>query len=221
MNPSSEPRLRSHAAPSATTAESDSRSPTDGPARGDAPVEPRTRPFPTAGRTISWRRHPGEERPGRPAQADSIPELTTEALEAAEARLTNYDPLPDWAPRAGRRDLTAKLLAGLAGFKHAFRGDSSFFAHAYRALLVFLTSALIGLPPLHWALLILGLSLVLIAELAHSAIDQLARAIGDPEEPRLRTTRDIAASMVLVAVVGSASISILVLSVRFMTLLGP
>jgi diacylglycerol kinase len=60
----------------------------------------------------------------------------------------------------------------------------------------------------------------LIAELGHSAIDTLARAIGDPEEPRLKTAREIAAGGVLVAAVGSAAVTVIVLSWKFAELLG-
>ena len=62
--------------------------------------------------------------------------------------------------------------------------------------------------------------LVLIAELSHSAVDALARAIGDPEGPGLRAARDIAAAGVVVAVIASASISITVLSIRLGEFLG-
>ncbi len=68
--------------------------------------------------------------------------------------------------------------------------------------------------------MILGASLVLIAELAHSAVDTLARAIGDPEEPRLKTAREIAAAGVLVAAFGSGAVTLMVLSVRFLDLMG-
>ena len=61
--------------------------------------------------------------------------------------------------------------------------------------------------------------LVLIAELAHSAVDTLARAIGDPEEPRLKTAREIAAGGVLVAAVGSGAVTVIVLSWKFAQLL--
>lgn len=131
-----------------------------------------------------------------------------------------FEPSPPWMVRAGRRTLREKLVAGLVGFKHAVRGDSSFFAHAYRALLVFLTAGMIGVRPYGWCLLVLGLGLVLIAELSHSAVDALARAIGDPEETRLRIARDIAAAGVVVAVVASSSISITVLSIRLGEFLG-
>jgi diacylglycerol kinase (ATP) len=59
----------------------------------------------------------------------------------------------------------------------------------------------------------------LIAELAHSAVDTLARAIGDPEEPRLATAREIAAGGVLVAAIGSGAVTLIVLSWKFAGLL--
>jgi diacylglycerol kinase len=129
-------------------------------------------------------------------------------------------PASDHIVRAGRRNLTEKLLAGLVGIKHAVRGDSSFFAHAYRALLIFLTAGMIGVSPLGWCLLVLALGLVLVAELMHSAVDTLARAVGDPDEPRLRVARDIAAAGVLVTVVISAAISIAVLTLKLGEYLG-
>ena len=70
------------------------------------------------------------------------------------------------------------------------RGDSSFFAHGYRGTLIAITAALLGVDQRGWCLLVIGACLVLIAELAHGAVDTLARAIGDPEEPRLRRRRD-------------------------------
>ena len=131
-----------------------------------------------------------------------------------------FETSPVWTSRAGRRNLQEKLLAGLVGIKHAIRGDSSFFAHAYRALLMFLTAGMIGVPPIGWCLLVIGLGLVLIAELCHSAVDTLARAIGDPDEPPLKMARDIAAAGVLVAVVISAAISITVLTLKLGEYLG-
>lgn len=129
-------------------------------------------------------------------------------------------PGPEWIVRAGRRNLHEKLVAGLVGFKHAVRGDSSFFAHGYRALLIFLTAAMIGVSPLGWFVLVLALGLVLVAELMHSAVDTLARAVGDPDEPRLKVARDIAAAGVLVTVVISAATSITVLTFKLGEYLG-
>ncbi len=130
-----------------------------------------------------------------------------------------FGPSPPRA-RAGRKNLREKLWAGLSGFKAAVRGDSSFFAHGYRVLLVAITAAMLGVGLQGWMVLIFAGMAVFIAELNHSAVDTLARAIGDPEEPRLKLAREIAAAGVLVAVVGFAALVGTVLVLRFGDLLG-
>jgi diacylglycerol kinase (ATP) len=121
---------------------------------------------------------------------------------------------PEWTTRAGRRSFREKLAAGLRGLKHAMRGDSSFFAHAYRGLLVTLCAALLGVAPMAWCLLVMSTALVLVAELAHSAIDTLARSLGDPEELGLKVAREIATAGVLVAVIVMAATSVTVIVFR-------
>jgi diacylglycerol kinase (ATP) len=134
--------------------------------------------------------------------------------------LAEWGETPAWAPRAGRRTFREKFAAGVSGLKHAVRGDSSFFAHAYRGLLIALTAALLGVGPMAWCLLVLATGLVLIAELTHSAVDSLARALGDPNEPRLKVAREIATAGVLIAVTLFAAVSITVLMVKLGELLG-
>jgi diacylglycerol kinase (ATP) len=121
--------------------------------------------------------------------------------------------------QADRRNTRGKLAAGWRGLKSAIRGDSSFFAHGYRGTLIVITAALLGIDQRGWCLLVLAASLVLIAELAHSAVDTVARAVGDPEEPRLKTAREIAAAAVLVAAFGSGVVTLIVLSWKFAELL--
>ena len=121
---------------------------------------------------------------------------------------------------AGRKNLSEKIWAGLSGCKHAIRGDSSFFAHGYRVVLVAITAAMLGVSAQGWIILVLAGCLIFIAELNHSAIDTLARAIGDPDEPRLTVAREIAAGGVLVAVVGSAVVVGVILALKFAELLG-
>jgi diacylglycerol kinase (ATP) len=136
-----------------------------------------------------------------------------EALEGLEAE-------PSWTPRAGRRSSREKFAAGLRGLKYAIRGDSSFFAHAYRGTLIALTAALLSVDPLGWCLLAIAASFVLLAELTHSAIDTLARASGDPEDPPLKVAREIAAAGVLVAAFVSGGLTLLVLTVKFGEMFG-
>jgi diacylglycerol kinase len=156
---------------------------------------------------------------------DPPPDLGASILDGSSAPPLDDDPSgSEWpvAPRAmaGRRNLREKLWAGLSGWKHAIRGDSSFFAHGYRVILVALTAAMLGVGPQGWTVLVLAACMIFIAELNHSAIDTLARAIGDPEEPRLKVAREIAAGGVLVAVVGSAIAAGVILALKFGELLG-
>lgn len=126
---------------------------------------------------------------------------------------------PEWTTMADRRTTRDKFAAGLRGLKHAIRGDSSFFVHAYRGLLIALTATLLGVAPMGWCLLGLSGSLVLVAELTHSAIDTLARAVGDPEEQALKAAGEIAAAGVLVAVFSTAAIAVAVFALRLIELL--
>jgi diacylglycerol kinase len=132
----------------------------------------------------------------------------------------DFDPPSDLTAQADRRNTRSKLVAGWRGLKAAIRGDSSFFAHGYRGTLIAITAALLGVDQWSWCLLVLGACLVLIAELSHSAVDTLARAVGDPEEPRLKIAREIAAAGLMVAAFGSGAVTLIVLSWKFFELLG-
>jgi diacylglycerol kinase len=136
-----------------------------------------------------------------------------------ETRL-NLDPPSDLDPHADFRNTGRKLAAGWRGLKSALRRDSSFFAHGYRGTLIAIAGALLGINQWGWCLLIIAACLVLIAELACSAVDTLAGAIGDPDTPRLKTAREIAAAGVMVAAFGSGAITAIVLSWKFIELMG-
>ena len=62
--------------------------------------------------------------------------------------------------------------------------------------------------------------LVLLSELTRSAIDTLARVVGNPEEPRLKTVREIATAGVVVATFASGAVTITVLTWKLGELLG-
>jgi diacylglycerol kinase (ATP) len=163
----------------------------------------------------------------RPKEAGELSAVPQKAPTAASGPLDAGYLESTWMPEqpsesaahADRRNARGKLAAGWRGLKAAIRGDSSFFAHGYRGTLIVITAAMLGIDQRGWCLLVLGASLVLIAELAHSAVDTLARAVGDPEEPKLKTAREIAAAGVLVAAFGAAAVTLTVLSWKFVELL--
>jgi diacylglycerol kinase len=167
--------------------------------------------------------------PGGPRRSDrSRPGPFEPAAERADAilddppddRLADLGPAPEPAAQADRRNVQGKLAAGWRGLKAAVRGDSSFFAHFYRGTLIVIAAAMLGVDLRGWCLLVLGACVVLLSELTHSAVDTLARAVGDPDEYRLKTAREIAAAGVLVAAVGAAAVTLTVLSTRLFDLLG-
>ena len=139
---------------------------------------------------------------------------------ASDLSLEQFEAPPAWTPRAGRRGSREKFAAGMRGLKYAIRGDSSFFAHGYRGTLIALTAALLSVDPLGWCLLLISASFVLLSELTHSAVDTLARAAGDPEDPPLKIAREIAAGGVVVAAVASGLLTGTVLVVKFGELFG-
>jgi diacylglycerol kinase len=164
-----------------------------------------------------------ERRPSDPRLAfstiDTEPPHQLQPVPGYDEHALDLDVPSDPTAQAGRRNARSKMAAGWRGIKSAVRGDSSFFAHFYRGTLIVITAALLGIDQRGWCLIVIGASLVLIAELAHSAVDTLARAIGDPEEPRLKTAREIAAGGVLVAAVGSGAVTVCVLAWKFAELL--
>lgn len=137
-----------------------------------------------------------------------------------EARLAEFADTSAWTPRSGHRNLREKSAAGFRGLKLALRGDSSFFAHAYRGLLIALTATLLGIGPQQWCVLILAGGLVLVAELCNSAVDTLARALGDPEAPGLVAAREIATAGVLISVILFVLLAAIVLVSRINVLFG-
>ncbi len=160
-------------------------------------------------------------REDEPAPSEGRPRGLIPVPDFDESRLRlQFESVPELTVRADRRNTRSKMLAGIRGLKHAIRGDSSFFAHGYRGTLIAITAALLGVNQWSWCLLVIAACLVLIAELAHSAVDTLARAIGDPEQPRLCMAREIAAACVLVAAFGSGIVTAMVLSWKLAELLG-
>ncbi len=112
-----------------------------------------------------------------------------------------------------------KAAAGLRGLKLAVRGDSSFFAHFYRGTLLAVLASVLGVNATGWCVLVVAACLVLIAELAHSAVDALATAIGPANDLRLKSAREIADAGVLVAAIGAGILAVLVLQGKLVELI--
>ena len=124
-------------------------------------------------------------------------------------------------PRVRRASSRVKMMDGCRGIKHAIRADSSFFAHAYRGLLIAISAAILKPSWIGWCFLVASAALILIAEMAHSAVRALALALeGRASEQEIRTACEIAEAGVLVASLTSAIITTTVLVTRLGDVLG-
>jgi len=104
------------------------------------------------------------------------------------------------------------------GFRVAFIGMGYLFRtqpHARIHLAIILAVVALGLwltlPAGHWALLVLTFCLVLGLEACNSAIEALGDAITTAHHPLIGRAKDVAASAVLMAAIGSVIIGLLIL----------
>ena len=86
-----------------------------------------------------------------------------------------------------------------AGILAAFRRERSMRTHGAAAVAVAIFLALTGAPALWWALIGLAIGLVLVAEMANTAIETLADHLHPGQHPEIGVVKDVAAGAVLVA----------------------
>src|SRR5579871_3348425 len=101
--------------------------------------------------------------------------------------------------------------AFLASFRYAWRGliyvvnsQRNMRVHLGAACLVLLLAALLRLPPLHWAVLLLCITIVAVLEMLNTVVEATIDLATDRYHPLARIAKDTAAGAVLVAAIGSA-----------------
>lgn len=111
-------------------------------------------------------------------------------------------------------------------FGHAFRGlrralrtQHSFAVHLAVAVVVVLVATALRVSATDWALLVLVIGLVLVAETFNTAVESLARAVDTRFHPRLRDALDIASGAVLLAAGTAVVIGLIVFLPQFLRLL--
>lgn len=111
-------------------------------------------------------------------------------------------------------------------FGHAFRGlrralrtQHSFAVHLAVAAVVVLVATALRVSVTDWALLVLAIGLVLVAETFNTAVESLARAVDTRFHPRLRDALDIASGAVLLAAGTAVVIGLIVFLPQLLRLL--
>lgn len=87
------------------------------------------------------------------------------------------------------------------GIVTAFRRERSMRAHGIATLGVFAFLAATSAPLLWWVLITLAVGLVLVAEMANSALETLADLLHPGQHPEIGVAKDVAAGAVLIATI--------------------
>jgi diacylglycerol kinase len=118
------------------------------------------------------------------------------------------------------RTWRGKFGDAFKGIKHGVRGHTSFFVHFFFAAVVIAAALALGCTVHDWAILMLCIGLVLMAELFNSAIENFFH--GQDERVKARNYRalDIAAGAVLLASLVAAVVGGLVFLNRLAILFG-
>nr|WP_246001090.1 diacylglycerol kinase family protein [Oceanobacillus piezotolerans] len=88
-----------------------------------------------------------------------------------------------------------------SGIKQAFQEERNFRIHLVSAILVIMTAGMLRFQVLEWAILILVIGQVLVAELINSAIERMVDYFKPDYHPAAGFIKDVAAGAVLVAAI--------------------
>jgi diacylglycerol kinase len=92
----------------------------------------------------------------------------------------------------------------------AWAEGSSYVVHAVSAALAVGLAAYLQLGPIQWALVVIAITLVLVAELLNSALERVSRAVTSEWHPVIRDALDVSSGAVLVAATGAAVLAALI-----------
>lgn len=104
-----------------------------------------------------------------------------------------------------------KLRNALAGIRFAWVTERNFRLEAVLGLVTFAVFAIIRPTALWWALIALCVALVLVVELANSAMEALADHLHPEIHPAVGKVKDMLAGMVLVMCIGAAIVALIAL----------
>ena len=105
----------------------------------------------------------------------------------------------------------------IKSFGYAFRGigdvflkEQNFKVHSLAAILAIVLGFLLKIAPWEWCVLILVIAMVLAAEMANTAIENLCNAAEPGPSEIIRVAKDVSAGMVLICAIGALGVGIVV-----------
>lgn len=120
----------------------------------------------------------------------------------------------------------SRAASRLASFRHAFTGwwfvlktQRNTWIHALATMAVILIGLWLNITNIEWAILILAIALVWMAEFINTALEAVVDLASPEVHPLAKVGKDVGAAAVLIAALGSALIGLLILGPRLWTLL--
>lgn len=107
--------------------------------------------------------------------------------------------------------LLRRLGFALSGLALAFCRERSVRTHLLAGAAVLVVLLLLRPPAVWWAIAVLVVGLVLVAELLNTAIEALADRLHPERHPEIRVVKDVAAAAVLLASIAALLIAIIFL----------
>lgn len=119
---------------------------------------------------------------------------------------------PDLAkPRRRAASRLASFRYAFAGWWYVLRTQHNAWIHAVVAVSVIAVALWLGLDFRDWAILLLTVAVVWVAEFVNTAVETLVDLISPEIHPLAKTAKDIAAASVLIAALAAIVIGVLVL----------
>jgi diacylglycerol kinase len=112
-----------------------------------------------------------------------------------------------------------KFHAAFRGCSAGIIGQSSFLVHLPAASVVLMAASILQVARWEWCLLVLCITLVIVAEMANSALETLAQSITSEHHPEIGRALDTSAAAVLIAAVGSSVVGAVIFTPYFWRLI--
>lgn len=110
------------------------------------------------------------------------------------------------------------LISRVAAFGHAFRGwgyvlrtQRNAWIHALASALVIAAAGWLGLSTHDWALLVVAIALVWMAEVLNTSIEAVVDLASPAQHPLAKVGKDVGAAAVLIAAGAAAIVGLLIL----------
>lgn len=150
--------------------------------------------------------------PERPTQSPvTLPDrLSTDSPHAGEIQPPSSASAPD-AQSPGRATFLASFDYAWQGIVYVVRTQRNARVHMAIGSIALVLAAVLRLAPMEWAILLLCIVAVIVAEMVNTIVEATIDLITDRYHPLAKIAKDVAAGAVLVAAIGSAGIGLLVL----------